>query len=110
MNQGGYNQDYNRSSYRQDAFGQRGNDWNSNSRRNEGRFGQSGNYGYDSNSEDYGRNRNYRGNDEDYHQTSNRDNREDDRGWWDRTKDEVSSWFGDDDARHRRDRDNQAKE
>ncbi len=25
-----------------------------------------------------------------------------DRGWWDRTKDEVSSWFGDDDAERRR--------
>ncbi len=28
-----------------------------------------------------------------------------DRGWWDRTKDEVSSWFGDDDAERRRNRD-----
>lgn len=27
------------------------------------------------------------------------------RDWWDRTKDEVSSWFGDDDAERRRDRD-----
>ncbi|MGN6164050.1 MAG: BON domain-containing protein [Flavisolibacter sp.] len=25
-----------------------------------------------------------------------------DRGWWDRTRDEVSSWFGDDDAERRR--------
>lgn len=25
-----------------------------------------------------------------------------DRGWWDRTKDEVSSWFGDDEAERRR--------
>ena len=30
-----------------------------------------------------------------------------DRDWWDRTKDEVSSWFGDDDARRRRDFDKQ---
>jgi osmotically-inducible protein OsmY len=29
-------------------------------------------------------------------------NRNNDRGWWDRTSDEVSSWFGDDDAEHRR--------
>jgi osmotically-inducible protein OsmY len=28
-----------------------------------------------------------------------------DRDWWDRTRDEVSSWFGDDDAERRRDRD-----
>jgi osmotically-inducible protein OsmY len=27
------------------------------------------------------------------------------RSWWDRTKDEVSSWFGDDDAERRRQRD-----
>lgn len=30
-----------------------------------------------------------------------------DRGWWERTKDEVSSWFGDDDAERRRMRDQQ---
>jgi osmotically-inducible protein OsmY len=28
-----------------------------------------------------------------------------DRSWWDRTKDEVSSWFGDDEAERRRERD-----
>lgn len=31
--------------------------------------------------------------------------RYDDRGWWDKTKDEVASWFGDGDAEHRRHRD-----
>jgi osmotically-inducible protein OsmY len=30
------------------------------------------------------------------------ENRNRDRDWWDRTKDEVSSWFGDEDARNRR--------
>ena len=30
-----------------------------------------------------------------------------DRGWWDRTRDEVSSWFGDDDAERRRRMDEQ---
>lgn len=35
-----------------------------------------------------------------------RDNdRNNDRGWWDKTKDEVASWFGDDDAERRRRRD-----
>lgn len=35
-----------------------------------------------------------------------RDNyRNEDRDWWDRTKDEVASWFGDEDARRRRNRD-----
>ena len=32
-----------------------------------------------------------------------------DRNWWDRTTDEVSSWFGDDEAERRRDRDKQMK-
>lgn len=31
----------------------------------------------------------------------------DDRNWWDRTTDEVSSWFGDEEAERRRDRDRQ---
>lgn len=31
----------------------------------------------------------------------------DDRGWWDRTSDEVSSWFGDEDAERRRQWDRQ---
>ena len=30
---------------------------------------------------------------------------QDDRGWWDRTTDEISSWFGDDEAASRRERD-----
>ena len=29
------------------------------------------------------------------------------RNWWDKTKDEVSGWFGDENAQHRRDRDQQ---
>lgn len=36
----------------------------------------------------------------DFDRTGNRD-----RDWWDRTKDEVSSWFGDEDAERRRERD-----
>jgi osmotically-inducible protein OsmY len=31
-----------------------------------------------------------------------------DRGWWDKTRDEVSSWFGDDDADRRRRMDRQS--
>ena len=31
--------------------------------------------------------------------------RDNERGWWDKTKDEVASWFGDDDAERRRRRD-----
>lgn len=33
--------------------------------------------------------------------------RRDDRSWWDRTRDEVASWFGDDDAERRRRSDEQ---
>lgn len=36
---------------------------------------------------------------------SGRYGRERDRGWWDKTSDEVASWFGDDDAERRRERD-----
>jgi len=55
-----------------------GNDWNRNRDYPGSRSG-----GYDERS-DYGRNR---GND---------------RNWWNKTKDEVSSWFGDEDAERRR--------
>jgi hypothetical protein len=51
-------------------------DWN---RRGSGNA-RSGNYGNDRNDRD----------------------RHDDRNWWDKTKDEVSSWFGDEDAERRR--------
>lgn len=55
--------------------------------RGTGNFG-GGNYGsdYNRNREDYGRG---------------------ERGWWDKTSDEVSSWFGDEDAERRRERDRQ---
>ena len=69
---------------------QRGNDeyggfYYDNRRRSGSNFG-GGNYG-----SDYNRNR--------------RGNSDDDRGWWDKTSDEVSSWFGDEDAERRRDMD-----
>jgi len=38
-----------------------------------------------------------------------RDRDRDDRGFWDRASDEVASWFGDDDAERRRDRDRQMR-
>lgn len=33
-------------------------------------------------------------------------NEREDRGWWEKTTDQVASWFGDDDASRRRERDN----
>ncbi len=43
----------------------------------------------------------------DYDRPYERDQNRDERTWWDRTTDEVSSWFGDEDAERRRDRDRQ---
>jgi osmotically-inducible protein OsmY len=40
-----------------------------------------------------------------YSRTENRSNSNDDRNWWDKTRDEISSWFGDDEAERRRRRD-----
>jgi len=38
----------------------------------------------------------------DQHNSNDRNNRNNDRDWWDKTRDEVASWFGDDDAERRR--------
>ena len=78
--EGNYGSDNNRSNYNSD-YG------DNNRSQDYGRFNQS---------QDYGRNRGY----------GNNDNRND-RNWWNRTKDEMSSWFGDDDAQRRRERDQQ---
>jgi osmotically-inducible protein OsmY len=43
----------------------------------------------------------YRSSNRNQHQHDNT-YRGEDRGWWDKTRDEVSSWFGDDDAERRR--------
>jgi len=58
-------------------------------------------YGRFNNSQDYGRNQDW---DNDYRNDRGRYERNDrnDRNWWDKTKDEVASWFGDDDAERRR--------
>ena len=52
-----------------------------------------------------GRNKNYENynsrNDYGYNSPNHYHNQQD-RNWWDRTRDEVSSWFGDDDAERRR--------
>ena len=52
-------------------------------------------------SSDWNRNRGYPGQGYD-ERFSNERNRENDRNWWNKTKDEVSSWFGDEDAERRR--------
>ncbi len=88
-------------------------DWergNVNYRGNQGRYGQSQNRGwqdssYGGYSPGYNEQRGHSGNRERY--DSDRRRSHDDRGWWDRTRDEVSSWFGDDDAERRREMDKQ---
>lgn len=73
-----------------------------------------GRSGYNSGRSDYGRherghgdwgNRDYGR--RDYRSYGSGDNEE--RSWWDRTADEVSSWFGDEDAERRRERDRQIR-
>jgi len=61
-------------------------------------YGNSGSGSYGNRDRSY-----YRGN-ENYGNMSHRDH---DRNWWDRASDEVSSWFGDEDAERRRERDKQ---
>jgi len=104
------NSDYNRSSDRN--YGQTygsGNDYHrggygqgsSNFRQgNYDRYG-SQDFGRFNRSQDYSRNRDW---DNDYRNERGRYERNDrnDRDWWDKTKDEVASWFGDDDAERRR--------
>jgi osmotically-inducible protein OsmY len=84
-----YDRDYegmNRSSYSESGTRMGGanyGNYGDSGRFNEGRFQSRG----------YDRDRNQGGNE--------------DRNWWDRATDEVQSWFGDDDAERRRDRDKQ---
>jgi osmotically-inducible protein OsmY len=89
---GGYSQRYNyptgfRSgqSYGNSSYGQTGRD-----------YGYGNRYG-----EGYGGSRGY---------SDERYDRGDERGWWDRTSDEISSWFGDQEAERRRQMDRQRAE
>jgi len=76
--------DYERGSYGQGSSNLRRGNYDD-------RYG-SQDYGRFNWSQDYGRNRN---------RDWDRDDRND-RSWWDKTRDEVASWFGDDDAERRR--------
>jgi osmotically-inducible protein OsmY len=73
---------------------------------NYGNYGDSNRGHYDRNQGGYGgySGSNYGGN---YGSPAERNGGE--RNWWDRTTDEVSSWFGDEEAERRRDRDRQLK-
>jgi osmotically-inducible protein OsmY len=93
-NRDNYNSDYNRNSnsdYNNRRNNFRDNDYNSGN-----------DYMRNDRNRDY--NNRYRNdNSERYRNEGWRDNyRNEDRNWWDKTKDEVGSWFGDDDAKRRR--------
>lgn len=75
---------------------------NSGTRMGGSNYGGSGTYG-DRDRSYYRGNENYGGN---QGNMSHRE-RDNDRNWFDRASDEVSSWFGDDDAERRRERDKQ---
>ena len=65
------------------------------------RYGRQG-YGGSSGGASYGQDFGTRGTYESSGRGDYRGERGEERGWWDRTSDEVSSWFGDEDAERRR--------
>ncbi len=72
---------------------------------NRGSSGNSMNQWDNSGNRNYGQNMGRRDNMSNYGNTGRNDNYRgdnNDRGWWDKTRDEVSSWFDDDDAERRR--------
>jgi osmotically-inducible protein OsmY len=94
-----YREDYNRDSSNSGSDWNRGGNYGSEYNRNresdyDRAYGRSGDY---NRSSDY-----QRGSWGSNYDRGRNENRNRDRDWWDRTKDEVSSWFGDEDARNRR--------
>ena len=66
-----------------------------------GQGNQSFNRNYESRNQDWSQgDRNFGRNEDRNYREGNSGNNE--RGWWDKTSDEVSSWFGDDEAKYRR--------
>ena len=125
-----YGSDYNRQNYgsqdqwsqtsNYDRYRQRGRDESGSDydRNYGGGYGSSANYGSGYSGSNYGnfdrsrntyndeynrnRNRDYSGGNYNAQNRGNWGNRQEDRDWWDKTRDEVSSWFGDTDAERRR--------
>lgn len=86
-----YGDEWNRRNYRDEGSGRDyGSDWRSTGS-SRGRQGSGGGWGGRESSVDWRR------------------GAHGERGWWDRTKDEVRSWFGDEDAEHRRDVDHRGR-
>ena len=112
QNYQGYQDQYNRDhdSNRNYGGSQYGNDYNPGGYgrvgNTGGSFNDTGGYGnrsYNDRNRDYGSSYNDR--QRNYGNYNSREDVRGDRDWWDRTKDEVSSWFGDDDAERRRESD-----
>ncbi len=61
--------------------------------------------GYGNRDRGYGFNRDWENDPDNRYRRSRYDSSHGDRDWWDRTTDEVASWFGDEDAERRRRRD-----
>ena len=91
----GYGPDYRRDQWDYGREGDRG--------RERSDYGRQGGYGREGGYSSRGYDRGGYGRDDDRGGYGDRDRGE--RGWWDRTRDEVASWFGDDDAERRRQQD-----
>lgn len=70
-----------------------------------GEYRGSGRGGYSSGQSGYGSGYGYSGRSPSYGERSYGGRGGDERGFWDRASDEVQSWFGDEEAQHRRERD-----
>ena len=95
-NSGGYSSGYSGGNYGS------GNPYDSYQNRQNTGYGQEGRYGHQ-NWQRTSEQRNVYGGDTSNYGNANQGgwNRDRDRDWWDRTKDRVASWFGDDDAERR---------
>ncbi len=89
--------DYRNSGYRQDEYRTSNDNYNSGNRS----FSQEMGMGNDTDRNDYNRTNRYN----ERYNSNEGYNRDHDRGFWDKASDEVSSWFGDDDAKQRRNMD-----
>ena len=108
-----YSGRYDRNDSDYDRNSQRGSDFESSFRPNTNIYDRDENYGSSSSYRDrdyYRQNRNYGSARSDYGDRAyggrlNNQGMSEDRGWWDKATDEVSSWMGDDDAQRRREMD-----
>jgi osmotically-inducible protein OsmY len=100
---------------RLESMGPLGNDWTNRNNRDD--YGNNRNFGHrDPDSyrdqdrfNDYGNRGEFRNDDRNRNRAGSYRSDDHSRNWWDKTKDEVSGWFGDENAQQRRDRDQQGE-